>query len=196
MNRKVIIIGPAFPYRGGIANFNNSLAVEYKKQGADVKIYSFSLQYPSILFPGKTQYDSKVQTIGDRVLSSTNILSWNKTEKKIRKYNPDVFIIKFWHPFFIPCYNYIIKKVKKNINCKVVMICDNLFPHEYFPLSKFLIKQIIRNVDGFIVQSSIGEDELNDLGPETTYFIISTLNQLNIDSIRNNILLEDLPLKV
>ena len=156
------------PFRGGISK-HSSLIYKYLLKKHEVQALNFSKLYPSIFFPGKTQYDSKVQTIGDRVLSSTNILSWNKTEKKIRKYNTYVFIIKFCHPFFIPCYNYIIKKVKKNINCKVVMICDNLFPHEYFPLSKFLIKQIIRNVDGFIVQSSIVEDELKSLLESPVY---------------------------
>ena len=156
------------PFRGGISK-HSSLIYKHLLKKHEVQALNFSKLYPSVFFPGKTQYDSKVQTIGNRVLSSTNIFSWNKTEKKIRKYNPDVFIVKFWHPFFIPCYNYIIKKVKKNSSCKVVMICDNLFPHEYFPLSKFLIKKYIRNVDGFIVQSSIVEDELKSLLENPVY---------------------------
>ena len=94
MNRKVIIIGPAFPYRGGIANFNNSLAVEYKKQGADVKIYSFSLQYPSILFPGKTQYEkgNPPQDIDiEHIINSVNPFNWLNVARKINKINRKYF---------------------------------------------------------------------------------------------------------
>ena len=81
MKRKVIIIGPAFPYRGGIANFNNSLAVEYQNQGADVQVYSFSLQYPSFLFPGKTQYEEGEGPEGIEILpiiNSVNPFNWFK----------------------------------------------------------------------------------------------------------------------
>ena len=91
------------PFRGGISK-HSSLIYKYLLKKHEVQALNFSKLYPSIFFPGKTQYDSKVQTIGDRVLSSTNILSWNKTKKKISKYNPDVFIIKFWVFFTLTNY--------------------------------------------------------------------------------------------
>ena len=131
MNRKVIILGPAFPYRGGIANFNNSLALEYKKQGADVSVYSFSLQYPSILFPGKTQYEKGSGPEGISILpiiNSINPFNWFKIARMIRKQNPDYVIIRYWIPFMAPALGTIAKLINKTI--KVFAITDNVIPHE------------------------------------------------------------------
>ena len=75
MRRKIIIIGPAFPYRGGIADFNNALAKTYADRGDDVVLYSFSLQYPSLLFPGKTQYEKDKKSIGLNIKTIINSIN-------------------------------------------------------------------------------------------------------------------------
>ena len=77
-----------------------------------------------------------------------------KVVSKIKENKSELIIFKFWHPFFIPCYNYIIKKIKKDTNIKIAMIFDNIFPHEPFPFSKILLKKLLSNVDIHIVQSS------------------------------------------
>ena len=105
-DRKVIIIGPAFPFRGGIANFNNALAEAFDKKGVDVGVVSFSLQYPSLLFPGKTQYEegNPPKNIKiDNFINSINPFSWFITAAKINKQNPDYVIIRYWLPFMAPC---------------------------------------------------------------------------------------------
>ena len=162
MNRKVIIIGPAFPYRGGIANFNNSLAVEYKKQGADVKIYSFSLQYPSILFPGKTQYEkgNPPQDIDiEHIINSINPFNWLNVARKIKKENPDYVIIRYWLPFMAPCLGTIAKFINKKI--KIFAITDNIIPHEKRFGDDILTKYFVSKCNAFLALSSSVLDDLS-----------------------------------
>ena len=163
MKRKVIIIGPAFPYRGGIANFNNSLAVEYKNQGADVTVYSFSLQYPSFLFPGKTQYEEGDSPEGINIISiinSINPFNWFKVAKKIKKENPDYVIIRYWLPFMAPALGTIAKLIKKTT--KVFAITDNVIPHEKRIGDSLLTKYFVKSCDAFLTLSSSVLDDLSE----------------------------------
>lgn len=161
MKRKIIIIGPAFPYRGGIANFNNSLAVEYKNQGADVKIYSFSLQYPSFLFPGKTQYEEGEGPKGIEIIpivNSINPFNWFKVVSCIKKENPDYVIIRYWLPFMAPCLGTISKLIRKTT--KVFAITDNIIPHEKRIGDSLLTKYFVKSCDAFLTLSSSVLDDL------------------------------------
>jgi len=161
LKRKIIIIGPAFAYRGGIANFNNSLAVEYKSQGADVKIYSFSLQYPSFLFPGKTQYEEgegpkDIEIIP--IVNSINPFNWFKVASRIKKENPDYVIIRYWLPFMAPCLGTIAKLIRKTT--KVFAITDNVIPHEKRIGDSLLTKYFVKSSDAFLTLSSSVLDDL------------------------------------
>src|SRR5436190_16270110 len=112
---KNIIVGPAFPLRGGIANFNEALCRSFNQQGIDSTLLSFSLQYPGFLFPGSTQFDEgsapediKVETI----INSINPISWFKAAKRIRHLKPDYVIIRYWLPFMAPCLGTIARLIK------------------------------------------------------------------------------------
>src|SRR3954463_482587 len=99
LKQKVIIIGPAYPLRGGIANFNEALCRQMSREGFDVKIISFSLQYPGFLFPGKTQYDTGKGPVDIHIetsINSINPLTWLKVSKQIKKEKPDFVIIRYW----------------------------------------------------------------------------------------------------
>ncbi|MDG1719555.1 MAG: glycosyltransferase [Flavobacteriales bacterium] len=162
MKRKVIIIGPAFPYRGGIANFNNSLAVEYQNQGADVQVYSFSLQYPSFLFPGKTQYEEGEGPDGIKIfpiINSVNPFNWIKIARKVRNENPDYVIIRYWLPFMAPCLGTIAKLIRKTT--KVFAITDNVIPHEQRVGDNLLTRYFVKSCDAFLTLSSSVLDDLS-----------------------------------
>ena len=163
MKRKVIIIGPAFPYRGGIANFNNSLALGFAEKGADVEIYSFSLQYPSFLFPGKTQYEVGEGPKGISIfpiVNSINPFNWFKVAKKIKKENPDYVIIRYWLPFMAPALGTIAKLIKKTT--KVFAITDNVIPHERRIGDSLLTKYFVKSCDAFLTLSSSVLDDLSE----------------------------------
>lgn len=158
---KAIIVGPAYPLRGGIASFNESLCRGMEKYGIQTEIISFSLQYPSFLFPGKTQFDEgvgpddlKITTI----LNSVNPFSWRKVAKLIKKEKPDVVIIRYWIPFMALCLAYIARSASKF--AKVIAITDNVIPHEKRIGDTLLTKHFVNAIDGFVAMSSSVVNEL------------------------------------
>lgn len=162
--RKIVLIGPAHPLRGGLATFNERLIKEYLSLGYDASIYTFSLQYPSILFPGKTQFSSEPppKDIPIKVaVNSINPFNWWKIGRELKKLNPDVVIVKFWMPFMAPCFGTICRIVKKNGHTKVISIIDNIIPHEKRPGDKILANYWVKCVDGFVAMSKSVLNELD-----------------------------------
>lgn len=163
IKQKAIIIGPAFPLRGGIANFNEALCRAMNKAGIDTKIISFSLQYPGFLFPGKTQYDTGKgpQDIAiETKINSINPFNWVKIAKQIKHEQPDYVVIRYWLPFMGPCLGTIAKRIRKGTAIKVIAITDNVIPHEKRFGDKILTKYFVKQCDGFIAMS---QSVLNDL---------------------------------
>ncbi|HMT28371.1 MAG TPA: glycosyltransferase [Bacteroidia bacterium] len=162
---KIIIIGPAYPLRGGIANFNEALCATYNRMGQTCSIVSFSLQYPGFLFPGTTQFagddkmpeDVQIKTM----INSINPFSWWKTAQYIRKEKPEKVIIRYWLPFMAPCLGTIARWVKRgNSGIKVEAICDNVIPHEKRIGDDALTSYFLNGIDSFTVMS---RSVLNDL---------------------------------
>jgi D-inositol-3-phosphate glycosyltransferase len=154
--RKVVIIGSAYPLRGGLSNFNERLARAFIKEGFSVTIFTFSLQYPSLLFPGKSQFSTEPepQDLDIEVsINSVNPINWWIVGRKIKRLVPDLVIIKFWIPFMGPCLGSLAKIIRSNKKSKVISIIDNIIPHEKRLLDKALAGYFARNVDGFITMS-------------------------------------------
>lgn len=162
--QKIIIIGPAYPLRGGgIATFNERLAKEFIDEGFDTTIYTFSYQYPSFLFPGKTQHslEPPPQNISIKIkINSVNPFNWISVGNELKKLKPDILVVRYWLPFMGPCLGTILRKVKKNHHTKVICIADNILPHEKRPGDKIFTRYFIKPVDGFITMS---EKVLSDL---------------------------------
>ena len=169
---KIIIIGPAHPYRGGIADTNESLCQTMCEAGHDASIITFTVQYPKIFFPGKTQFseDPKPENIKtERYVHSINPFSWFKTAKKINKEKPDLVLIRYWIPLLAPSLGSIARLINKNI-VKIAM-CDNVIPHEKRLGDISLTKYFIRSFDGFITLSNTTIKELDQFTQKKkTYF--------------------------
>jgi glycosyltransferase involved in cell wall biosynthesis len=153
---KVIIIGPGHPLRGGLATFNQRLAKEFIQSGYDCSIYSFSLQYPSFLFPGKTQYSDEPAPEGltiHSVINSINPLNWIKVGNRLKKERPDIIVVRYWLPFMGPALGTILRRVRKNKHTKIVCIADNIIPHEKRPGDKVFTKYFLKSCDAFITMS-------------------------------------------
>lgn len=154
---KIIILGSAYPLRaGGLSTFNERLAEEFIAEGHEVIIYTFSLQYPGILFPGKTQYAIRPapENLDIRVkVNSINPLNWWLTGRQIRKENADILVIRYWLPFMAPCLGTIAGIVRKNKKTRVVTIADNIIPHEKRPGDKWLTSYYVKRSDGFVTLS-------------------------------------------
>lgn len=153
---KITIIGPSYPYRGGIALFSNRLAEALIADGHDVNIITFKLQYPRFLFPGKTQF-SEDATGSDlsitRAINSVNPFNWIKVGKQIKAYKPDLVIFKYWMPFMAPCFGTIAKYIKKNNTTKILAVVHNLIPHEKRLGDTMLTKYFLKRIDGFVAMS-------------------------------------------
>ena len=163
---KILIVGPAWPYRGGIADFDERIAREYIKKGDEVEIFTFTLQYPSFLFPGKTQYspDPRPEDLDiKRKVNSINPFNWIKVGRELKKKNADLLIIKFWLPLMAPCFGTIARIVKGNGKTKVISILDNIIPHEHRPGDKILSKYFVSSIDAFIAMSKSVYDDLKSL---------------------------------
>ncbi|MDD3079323.1 MAG: glycosyltransferase [Paludibacter sp.] len=153
---KVIIVGTAYPYRGGLSAYNERIAREYQQQGHDVEIYTFTLQYPSFLFPGKTQYSSDAAPTDLKIkrrVNSVNPFNWLSVGKEISKKRPDLVLIKFWLPFMAPCLGTIARVIGRNKKTKVISILDNIIPHEKRLADKIFASYFTGSVDGFVAMS-------------------------------------------
>lgn len=161
--KKVAIIGPAHPLRGGLSTYNMILATEFKKQGYDCRIYTFSLQYPSFLFPGTTQYsdDPPPENLHIEVcINSINPFNWFSSAKKIRAWKPDLVIFRYWLPFMGPCLGTIARILKYRSHRRIIAITDNVIPHEKRPGDRLFTRYFINGCDGFL---SMSRAVLNDL---------------------------------
>jgi D-inositol-3-phosphate glycosyltransferase len=161
-NLTVVIIGSAWPFRGGLAAYNERLAKEFQKMDSRVTIETFTLQYPKFLFPGKTQYadweaptDLKIQA----TVNSINPFNWIRVGQRLRKEKPDLVVFKYWIPFMGPCFGTIGRLIKKNHHSVIVTIFDNIIPHEKRPGDKAFTRYFIKPVDAFVAMSqSVIED--------------------------------------
>src|SRR5215216_5041091 len=160
---KIAIIGPGHPLRGGLSTFNQRLAKAFNDAGDDCSIYSFSLQYPSFLFPGKTQYSNEPPPQGLKiytVINSINPLNWIKVGDRLKKEKPDIIVVRFWLPLMGPALGTILRIVKKNRHTRIICIADNIIPHEHRPGDKLFTRYFLKSCDAFITMSS---NVMNDL---------------------------------
>lgn len=158
-----LIIGPAYPFRGGLAVYNERLAQEFLRQGETASIITFTLQYPQLLFPGKTQYseDPPPEDLDIRTLINTvNPVNWLQVGAKLRDARPDLLILKYWLPFMAPCYGSLIRFIKRNGHTKVISILDNVIPHEKRPGDAFFTRYFIKGCDAFVYMSESVEEDL------------------------------------
>ena len=164
---KIFIVGPAYPLRGGPAQFNENLCAELIKQGHNAQIISYSLQYPNFLFPGSSQYEQgsnpppplKIHTL----INTINPFNWLMVARFIRKEKPDFILHRYWLPFFGASLGTISRLVKSRT--KVLALTDNILPHEKRLGDNFLTRYFVKGCDGFITMSRA---VFNDLDKFTT----------------------------
>ncbi|WP_336514307.1 glycosyltransferase [Pollutibacter soli] len=161
--KKIVIIGPAYPLRGGLASYDERLAREFTAHGYESTIYTFSLQYPGFLFPGTSQYSSEPPppdlTI-KVVINSINPVNWIMTGNELKAFKPDIIVVRYWLPFMGPCLGTILRQVRGNRFTRIICIADNINPHEKRPGDKIFTRYFVKPVDAFITMS---KKVMNDL---------------------------------
>lgn len=164
---KIVLIGPFPPYRGGISMFNHSLSKELNKEHTVYRI-SFSTLYPKILFPGKSQFCDFKGDGSTEIISSINPLTWNKTVHYVHHIKPDLIIFQYWHPFFAPAFTSIARKIKRLINSRIIINCNNVFPHEKMYLGNLLSKKFFKYADHFVVMANSVKKDLLSIVPDAS----------------------------
>ncbi len=167
---KIAVLGPFYPFRGGISYFLELLANTLKKKNAEIKIFNFINQYPDKIFPGKNQFETEIKKFDfpiKRVLTPYNPLTWNNTTKEIIDWKPDLLILKYWIPFFALSFGYIISKIKKkNIKIKIFYIIDNIDFHEKWFAGNLLTRYALKKADALVVMSDSVKKDAKKLFPD------------------------------
>lgn len=160
----IIIIGTAHPYRGGLAAFNERLAGQFLQEGHQVEMYTFTLQYPGFLFPGKTQFTDgpapKHLSI-KRKINSCNPLNWIAVGNEIRRKRPDMVVFAYWMSFMAPCFGTIARIVKHNHKTRCIGLIHNMIPHETNILDKLFPGYFVSAMDGFTTLSEAVIKDIN-----------------------------------
>jgi len=163
---KILLIGPASPYRGGIANFNDSLYAALDRNH-EPHIINYSLQYPAVLFPGRSQYEKGAPYTSARsrnLINSVNPFSWRYSSDQIAGMSPDLIIVHYWVPFFAPALGRIIRRLKKKTGIPVIGLLHNVQPHEGMPAARIFNRYFLAACDGFITMSSTVSGDLEKIG--------------------------------
>ncbi|WP_372776445.1 glycosyltransferase [Mangrovibacterium sp.] len=158
------MIGPAYPYRGGLASYNERLAKEFIACNHQVTLETFRLQYPDLLFPGKTQFvdgpaPDHLSIV--RTVNSINPFNWIKIGLRIKKEKPDMLMIRYWLPFMAPALGTICRLVRSNKHTRVICLADNIIPHEKRPGDNLLTRYFINSIDGMVAMSQSVLDDIH-----------------------------------
>lgn len=165
----IIIIGTAYPYRGGLATFNERLAAQFQQEGHNVEMHTFTLQYPGFLFPGKTQFtdDPAPQHLKiSRRINSCNPFNWIAAGREIAKKAPDMVVFAYWMSFMAPCFGTIARTIKSGCDAKCIGLIHNMIPHEPNILDKLFPGYFVSAMDGF---TSLSESVVRDIEKFDSY---------------------------
>ncbi len=168
-SKKIVVIGPVYPYKGGISHYTG-LMVRALKERFEVSTISYKMQYPKLLFRKEQKdYDNDGFRIDDAqyLINTASVPNIIKIAGYINSLDPDLVIVQWWHPYFSPCYNILLKRVK----AKVLFICHNVFPHERFPFDKELTESVMKRGDYYILHSKKEADELLGIVPDAKYAV-------------------------
>lgn len=161
---RIVVIGTAYPYRGGLAAFNERLSQQFVAEGETVEIVTFTLQYPGFLFPGKTQFSDDAAPVGlsiSRKVNSCNPFNWVSVGRSVAALKPDVVLFAYWMSFMAPCFGTIARVAKRaNPSTKMIGLVHNMIPHEPNVMDKLFPSYFVHAMDGFVALSQSVVDDI------------------------------------
>lgn len=167
---RIVLIGPVYPYKGGIAHYTSLLCQALRKKH-EVCMVSYKMQYPRLLFKKEQRdYSNRSFQVEDTQywINTANPFNLLAAARNIKRLHPDAMIIQWWHPYFAPCY-WILAKLLREI--PLIITCHNVFPHERFPMDRFLTRLVLKQADGYVVQSHMDEKDLLTVKPNARYVV-------------------------
>jgi glycosyltransferase involved in cell wall biosynthesis len=169
---KVTLIGPVYPYRGGIAHYTGMLARALDGAGHTMQVISFHRQYPTLLYPGKTDKDPSkkpLETKAEFLLDPLYPWTWRRTIQAVCSFSPEITIVQWWTTFWAPAFAYLAKRLKHN-KLSSVYIIHNVMPHEQRPWDRFIARLALSNGDAFVVQTRRERERLQALLPNAQIY--------------------------
>jgi glycosyltransferase involved in cell wall biosynthesis len=164
---KLTIVGPVFPYRGGIAHHTALLEIALSKAGHQTQTISFRRQYPAWLYPGKSDKDPSqkpLRTAARFILDPFYPWTWFQAAKEIIIESPNGVIIQWWTTFWAIPFAILAAKLKSS-GLPVIFIIHNVLPHEQRFWDVWLSRRALSKGDAFIVQTNREKDRLKALFP-------------------------------
>ncbi|MEM8861803.1 MAG: glycosyltransferase [Chloroflexota bacterium] len=172
--KKICLIGPAAPYRGGIAQHLTLFDKHLREAGFDVLLVSFRRQYPRLLF-GRSDVDPASQPYHNQteyLIDSLNPVSWRSAAKRIGDWRPDVVIIPWWTPFWAPVWTSMAKNIKRRCpQSRLIFLCHNVLPHESRFFDKAALRIALRRADGFVVHAEAERPKLERFFPKSSILV-------------------------
>lgn len=168
---RICLVGPAYPYRGGIAHFTAMLSREFGKHN-DVRIVGFNRLYPAFLFPGRTQYDesdSPLRVESDRLIDSIAPWTYLRAARRVTGFAPDVVVFQWWQPFFAPAFRTMCWWLRRKTSARIVFVCHNVLPHESSMIDRSLTRLGLGGAHAFVVQSREDGERLRELMPNARF---------------------------
>lgn len=166
--KRIVMIGPVYPFKGGISHYTGAMSKNLTKD-FEVFTVSYKMQYPKILFKSEQRdFDNDTFKVHDTkyLVNTANPFNWINSARKIKKLKPDYIIMQWWHPYFSPCYtalSMLTRKIPK------IFVCHNVFPHERFPLDRFLTRTVLRKGKAYITHSAMDAEDLKEIVAVPTY---------------------------
>ncbi|MFN7037626.1 MAG: glycosyltransferase, partial [Bellilinea sp.] len=163
---RIVLIGPVYPYRGGIAHYTTRLAQAIREEGHELLMVSFKRQYPRFLYPGKSDRDPSQEverTKAEFVLDPLYPWTWQRALRQIKEFAPNMVVIQWWTTFWAPAFWWIARKLKNA--CKVIFLIHNVIPHEARFFDEWLARWTLSEANGFIVQAESQREKLKKLLP-------------------------------
>lgn len=160
--KRIVMIGPVYPFKGGISHYTGAMAKNLTKD-FEVFTISYKMQYPKILFKSEQRdFDNDTFKVHDTkyLVNTANPFNWINSARKIKKLKPDYIIMQWWHPYFSPCYtglSMFTRKIPK------IFVCHNVFPHERFPLDRFLTRTVLKKGKAYITHSAMDAEDLKGI---------------------------------
>lgn len=167
---RIALVGPATPYRGGIAHFSNELAKTLTSRNHEVWLETFRRQYPALLFPGTTQLEGNLSDLPADTradIDSINPWSWVSTGRRLHDQHFDLILFSYWLSFFVPAYAAIARLARSSSGTRIGAVVHNALPHERRIGDRLFSRYFLRRCDGLITLSSAVRDSVRMLGVDT-----------------------------
>lgn len=164
---KVALVGPVYPFRGGIAHYTSHLASHLEEAGVEVRVFSFRRQYPSWLYPGESDRDPSLEPIKSSAIYDLDPIypwTWEKCFHQIKSFEPDLVLIPWWTTFWGLAFVRLMQLSKK-ADLRTAVLIHNVIPHEAKPWDRYLTRLTLSQTNYFIVQTQSQKTRLLEILP-------------------------------